>query len=180
MTIDFTVAQAANTIAAGPTGGADAVPTMRALVWADFDATLRAALLANINCAQAGQINQWLEFALCPDGLTTVSTLSTGVQFSDRPPAFTFLDVPRMSCLTAPVGTAVTVDIKFGSTAGVGGTSIFSTKLVIPVGAYSATAPVLSTTTHVDNEEMVIIVDSTGTGVRGCKVRMPVQWTGGF
>lgn len=180
MTIDFSAAQAANTVAAGPTGGAPAVPTMRALVWADFDASLRAAILGAINCEQAGQTSQWLEFALNPDGTVTTDTLAAGLVFSDRPPAFEFLEVPRASCITAPVGAPVIIDIKFGSTGGSGGSSIFSTKLQIDTGEYTslgATQPVLSTTTHVDDEEMVIVVDSTGTGVRGCKVRMHVKWT---
>lgn len=179
MTIDLSAVQAPNTFAAGPTGGAAAVPTMREIVWADFNSTLRAAMLAAINCEQAGQTSQWLEFALSPDGTETAVTLATGIRFSDRPPGFTFLEIPRASCLIASTSGPVTLDIKFGSTAGVGGTSIFSTKLTIDVGEYSsanAVSPVLSTLTHANDEEMVIIVDAAGTGVKGAKVRMHVEW----
>src|SRR3990167_763376 len=94
MTIDFTVAQAANLVAAGPTGGAAAVPTMRALVYADFDATLRAALLAALNCEQAGQISQWLEFALIPPLPSSATTLTAKTYFVDRPPGFEFVEIP--------------------------------------------------------------------------------------
>lgn len=175
-----------NTVYAGPTGGAPAEPTFRALVWADFDATLRAALLANINCAQAGQTAQWLEFALSPDGASAATDglyLETGVQFSDRPPAFEFVEgyVPRASCLQASSSGPVTIDIKFGSTGGVGGTSIFSTKLTIDVSEYTslnAVQPVVVTNTKADDEEMTIIVDAAGTEVTGVKVRMFVRWTG--
>lgn len=181
MTIDFSVAQAANTIAAGPTGGAPAVPTMRSLVWADFDATLRANLLAAINCEQAGQTSQWLEFALSENGADAAVLVDTGVKFVDRPPAFTFVgsNPIRASCLVASTSGPVTIDIKFGSTAGVGGSSIFSTKLTIDQGEYTslnAVAPVITTDTHVDDAEMAIICDAVGTGVTGLLVRMHVQW----
>jgi len=155
---------------------------MRKIVWADFDATLQAAILANINCTQAGQISQWLEFALSDQGQGGAATAitTTGVYFTDRPPAFEFLAIPRASCLGASSSGAVTIDIKFGSTGGVGGTSVFSTLLTIDAGEYtSVTAAVpcvLSTTTHTDDEEMAISITGTGTGVTGLLVRMLVGW----
>lgn len=180
MTIDWTAAQAANTFGAGPTGGADAVPTMRAIVWADFDATLRAALLAAINCEQAGQTSQWLEFALIPPRTSSTVTLDTDTYFTDRPPAFEFVEIPRASVVAASSSGIVTFDIKLGSTGGVGGTSIFSTKLTIDQGEYTsvtaATPCVLSTSTHTDDQEMTIICDTAGTGVKGALVRLHVRW----
>lgn len=180
MTIDFTVAQAANTVAAGPTGGTAAVPTMRSLVWADFDATLRAAILADINCEQAGQTSQWLEFALIPPYAASGTTLAVQTYFTDRPPAFEFLEIPRASVVAASSSGIVTFDIKLGSTGGVGGTSIFSTLLTIDEGEYTsvtaATPCVLSTTTHTDDQEMTILCTVAGTGVKGALVRMHVNW----
>lgn len=183
MTIDFTVAQAANTFAAGPTGGADQVPTMRAIVWADFDAVLRAQLLAAINCTQAGQTSQWLEFALSNNGANATIILDTGLKFTDRPPAFEFVeeeDNIRLSCLSPPVDDPLIVDVKFGSTGGAGGSSIFSDLIQIDVGEYTSvtsSAPyTLSTTTHADDEEMSILIDSMGTDITGLLIRMHVRW----
>jgi len=183
VTIDFTAAQTANTVAAGPTGGAAAVPTMRALVYADFNATLRAALLAAINCAQAGQTSQWLEFALSNQGASATAITATGLKFCDRPPAFEFVDETdniRLSSIAPTTTDPLIVDVKFGSTGGAGGTSIFSTKIRTDAGERTsltaATPYVLSTTTHADDEEMSVLIDSMGTGITGLLIRMHVRW----
>lgn len=184
MTIDFTAAQTANTVAAGPASGAAAVPTMRSLVFADFDAAIRAAILADVICNLKNDpslAHQWLEFSLSDDGAAAVPITTTGLKFCDRTPAFEFITgyLPRASCLIASTSGPVTIDIKFGSTAGVGGTSIFSTKLTIDQGEYTslgAVQPVLTTTTHVDDQEMSILCDAIGTGVTGLKVKMFVRW----
>lgn len=183
MTIDWAAVQPANTFGAGPTGGADQVPTMRAIVWDDFDATLRALLLANINCEQAGQTSQWLEFALSDQGDEATAITTTGLKFTDRPPAFEFVDEQdniRLSCIAPPTTNPLIVDVKFGSTGGSGGTSIFSTKIRIDAGertsVTAATAYALSTTTHTDDEEMSVLIDSMGTGITGLLIRMHVRW----
>lgn len=177
------MAEAANTVYAGPTGGSPAEPTFRELVYADFNAALRAAILADINCEQAGQTSQWLEFALSSNGSSAAIITTTGLKFVDRPPAFEFVDETnniRLSCIAPPTTDPLIIDVKFGSTAGVGGTSIFSTKIRIDAGertSTSASTPyVLSTTTHVNDEEMSVLIDSMGTGITGLLIRMHVRW----
>lgn len=182
MTIDWSAVAAANTFGAGPASGGDAVPTLRKIVYADLDASVRAALLADIICNIGSDFPQWLEFALIPVSADSTVTLTTGVKFVDRTPGFEFVDgfVPRASCRVVSSSGPVTIDIKFGSTGGAGGTSIFSTKLTIDEGEYtslSAIQPILTTDTHVDDEEMTITIDAAGTGVQGLLVRLPVFWT---
>jgi hypothetical protein len=172
--------QTANTVYAGPTSGSPAEPTFRELVYADFNSALRAALLADVICNIGSNFPQWLEFALSPfkTGAITKATAGTWV---DRPPAFEFVDgfLPRASRITT--SGLVTIDIKFGSSGGVGGTSIFSTKLTIDDGERTsitaATPCVLSTSIHTDDTEMAIIVEGAGTDTEGLLLRLPVFWT---
>lgn len=180
MTIDWSAAQDPNTFGAGPTGGADAVPTMREIVFADLTPALKASLFAEFICQIGEAFPQWLEFALVPFKVGSTTVLSTGT-WTDRPPAFEFVDgfLPRASRIS---GTgSISIDIKFGSTGGVGGTSIFSTPLTIDNNELSsqtaATPCVLSTDTHTDDEEMSIIVNDAGTNTVGLTVRLPVYWT---
>jgi hypothetical protein len=181
MTIDWSAVQSANTFGAGPASGSPAVPTMRAIVYADLDASVRAALLAEIICNIGQAFPQWLEFALVPFKVGSATVLTAGT-WTDRPPGFEFVTgfLPRASRIS---GTGlVTIDIKFGSTGGGGGTSIFSTKLTIDDGELTSTTAatpcVLSTSTHTDDAEMSIIVEGAGTDTAGLTVRLPVYWTG--
>lgn len=180
MTIDWSAVADPNTFGAGPTGGADAVPTLREIAFADLNASVLAGIVAHVICNIGEAFPQWLEFALVPFKVGTTTVLTTGT-WVDRPPAFDFVAgfLPRCSRIS---GTGlVTVDIKFGSTGGVGGTSIFSTKLTMDDGELTsvtaATPAVLSTSTHVDDQEMSIIVEGAGTNTKGMLVRLPVYWT---
>jgi hypothetical protein len=171
--------QTANTVYAGPVSGSPAEPTFRSLVYADFNSALRAALLADIICNIGSNFPQWLEFALSPFKVGSATKASTGT-WVDRPPAFEFVDgmLPRASRITT--SGLVTIDIKFGSAGGTGGTSIFSTKLTIADGERSSedsTPCVLSTMVHTDDTEMSIIVEAAGTSTEGLLVRLPIFWT---
>jgi hypothetical protein len=172
--------QTANTVYAGPASGSPAEPTFRSLVYADFNSALRAALLADVICNIGSNFPQWLEFAFNPFKVGTSSYVSTGT-WVDRPPAFEFVEgfLPRASRITS--SGVITFDIKFGSTGGVGGTSIFSTKLTIDDGELTSTTAavpcVLSTSVHTDDSEMAIILEAAGTNTEGLLLRLPVFWT---
>lgn len=180
MTIDWSATQSANTFGAGPTGGSAQVPTMRQIVFADLSASVLASIVAHVICQIGEAFPQWLGFALNPFSVGTTTYIEPGT-WVDRPPGFEFVEgfIPRASRITN--AGAVTIDIKFGSTGGTGGVSIFSTKLTIDDGEYSsedsATPCVLSTSTHTDDAEMSIIVESEGTDTEGLIVRLPVYWT---
>lgn len=171
--------QDANTFYAGPTGGSPAEPTFRDMVFADIPASVLASIVAHVSCQIGENFPQWLEFALSPFKAGTTTYASTGT-WVDRPPGFEFVSdmLPRASRITN--SGLVTIDIKFGSAGGVGGSSIFSTKLTIADGQRSSedsTPCVLTTTTHTDDTEMSIIVENAGTNTEGLLVRMPIYWT---
>ena len=78
--IDVDVPRPANTVRAGPTSGADAIPTFRALVNADIPTTLDAKTLTNV-AINSGNINNTTIGGTTPAAVTG-TTITANTQFS--------------------------------------------------------------------------------------------------
>lgn len=104
------------------------------------------------------------EFAVAVSNETTALTTGTG-KLTFRMPYGMTLTAVRASVRTAPTGAKVTVNIKEA------GTTIFSTKLTIDIGAKTsvgaAIPAVISDAALADDAEMTIDIDTVGSSVAG-------------
>lgn len=101
---------------------------------------------------------------LSASDLVTALSIAAGVAYLRSPHAFT-IDEVRASLLTASSSGDPAIDVNLN------GTSIFSTTLTIDAtektSVTAATPAVLSTTAVASDDELVIDIDTAGTGAKG-------------
>ena len=110
---------------------------------------------------------EYLMFAVSDE--TTDLAVATGVITFRMPYAMTLTGV-RASVVTAPTGSALTVDINEG------GTTILSTKLTIDANektsTTAATPPVISDSALADDAEITVDIDAIGSTVAGAGLKI--------
>ena len=108
----------------------------------------------------------------CSDETSDLTTGTAKATFR-MPEAATITGV-RASVTTAPVGSALTVDINES------GTTILSTKLTIDAGektsTTAATAAVISDTSIADDAEMTIDIDAIGSSTAGAGLKVTIYY----
>ena len=108
----------------------------------------------------------------CSDETSDLTTGAAKATFR-MPEAATITGV-RASVTTAPVGSALTVDINES------GTTILSTKLTIDAGektsTTAATAAVISDTSIADDAEMTIDIDAIGSSTAGAGLKVTIYY----
>lgn len=106
------------------------------------------------------------EFALSDE----TTTITTGVKLTWRAPGAITLTGARASAATPSSSGVLTIDVKETNT------SIFSTKLTIDANektsVTAATPAVISDTSIADDAEVKFIIDTSGTGAAGVKVKL--------
>lgn len=111
----------------------------------------------------------------CSDETTALSTGTAKVTF--RMPAAGTLTAVKATVTTAPVGSALIVDINEA------GTSVLSTKLSIDDGeetsATAATPAVISDSALADDAEITIDIDQVGSGTAGAGLKVYLYVTRG-
>jgi len=111
----------------------------------------------------------------CSDETTALTTGTAKVTF--RMPAAGTLTAVKATVTTAPVGSALIVDINEA------GTTLLSTKLSIDDGektsATAATPPVISDSALADDAEITIDIDQVGSGTAGAGLKVTLYVTRG-
>ena len=108
----------------------------------------------------------------CSDETSDLTTGTAKATF--RMPEAATLTAVRASVTTAPVGSALTVDINES------GSTILSTKLTIDTGektsTTAATPPVISDTSIADDAEMTIDIDAIGSSTAGAGLKVTIYY----
>ena len=111
----------------------------------------------------------------CSDETTALTTGTAKVTF--RMPSAGTLTAVKATVTTAPVGSALIVDINEA------GTSVLSTKLSIDDGektsSTAATPPVISDSALADDAEITIDIDQVGSGTAGAGLKVTLYVTRG-
>ena len=112
---------------------------------------------------------------VCSDETTALTTGTGKVTF--RMPSAGTLTAVKATVTTAPVGSALVIDINEA------GTSVLSTKLSIDDGektsATAATPPVISDSALADDAEITIDIDQVGSGTAGAGLKVYLYVTRG-
>ena len=108
----------------------------------------------------------------CSDETSDLTTGTAKATF--RMPSAATITAVRASVTTAPVGSALTVDINES------GSTILSTKLTIDAGektsTTAATAAVISDTSIADDAEMTIDIDAVGSSTAGAGLKVTIYY----
>ena len=129
----------------------------------DFDAEVSNNASVTANTAKVSWDGSKEILISCSD-LSTDLVVDTSVAYIRMPYGMTLTEV-RASVLTAPTGSAITIDINES------GTSVLSTKLTIDAGektsTTAATPPVISDSGLADDAEITIDIDAIGSTIAG-------------
>lgn len=187
--------ETANYFYAGPTTGAAARPTFRAIVAADITSALASSnLLTALGTQAANKILagpttgtdatptfRSLVIADMPSGVVDyvwlaysifgpTETITAGSLDIDYPPAFTLL-AAYLSCTTASGTGAITMDMKEA------GTTMLNADLSIAQnGNTSSTITSFADTSFADKAKLSINVTGAGVGAAGLVLHIKVRW----